>query len=292
MSIIRSYIQRYSDVISIPKIVWTDILEIIIISILLYEILRWVRKTRALALFKGLSVLLLFTLFAVVFHMNTILWIVSKTISVGIIAVIILFQPELRRGLEQLGRNGLFSSISFFDDSGKAKETVYTDQAITEIIRATYEMAKAKTGALIVLEQQVPLGEYEYTGITLDAEISSELLINIFEKNTPLHDGAVLIRPNRIVAATCYLPISNNMGIAKELGTRHRAAIGLSEVSDSVTIIVSEETGKVSLAVDNELYRNIEAVTIRNCILERQKKPIYKKNLKWWKTKNENKGNQ
>lgn len=291
MDVIRLYIQRYIDVLSIPKIGWTDILEIIIISILIYEILLWVRKTRAWALFKGLSILLLFILFALAFHLNTILWIASKTISVGIIAVIILFQPELRRALEQLGRNGLFTSFSFFDDGSKTEETQYTDRAITEIIHATYEMAKAKTGALIVLEQKVPLGEYEHTGIAIDAEISSELLINIFEKNTPLHDGAVLIRPNRVVAATCYLPISNNMGIAKELGTRHRAAIGLSEVSDSITIIVSEETGKVSLAVDNEIYRNIEAATIRNCILDRQKKSMSKKNLIWWKAKNENKRN-
>lgn len=292
MNGMKLYIQRYIDMLSIPGIEWTDILEIIIIAFLIYEILLWVRKTRAWALFKGLSVLLFFTLFAVFFHLNTILWITSKTISVGIIAVIILFQPELRRALEQLGRSGIITSLSFFEDGGNEEEKRYSDRAITEIIHATYEMAKSKTGALIVLEQKVPLGEYEHTGIAIDAEISSELLINIFEKNTPLHDGAVIIRPNRVVAATCYLPISNNMGIAKELGTRHRAAIGLSEVSDSITIIVSEETGKVSLAVDNELYRNIEAVSIRNCILDRQKKTINKKNLKWWKTRNENKRNQ
>lgn len=285
----KFYIQRYIDALSIPKVGWTDILEIIIISVLIYQILMWVRKTRAWALFKGLSVLLVFVLLAVAFKLNTILWIVSKTISVGIIAVIILFQPELRRALEQLGRRGIFATFNFFDDNNKNQEAYYTDRVITEIIHATYEMAKSKTGALIVLENKVPLGEYEHTGIAIDAEISSQLLINIFEKNTPLHDGAVIVRPNRIVAATCYLPISNNMGIAKELGTRHRAAVGLSEVSDSIIIVVSEETGKVSLAMDNEIYRNIEAATIRNSILDRQKKSDYKKNLKWWKAKYENK---
>ncbi|MGN0242980.1 MAG: diadenylate cyclase CdaA [Lachnospiraceae bacterium] len=292
MEQLRSLLGNYWNLLAVPRIAWTDILEIIILSFLLYELLVWFRRTRAWTLFKGILVLFLFTLFAAILNLNTILWLVSNTISVGIIAVIILFQPELRRALEQLGRNGLFSSLSFFDDNRKNEEDRYSDRTITEVIKATYEMAKERTGALIVLENKVALGEFEHTGIAIDAEVSSQLLINIFEHNTPLHDGAVILRPNRIVSATCYLPLSNNTEISKELGTRHRAGLGVSEVSDCITIIVSEETGKVSLAMDGTLYRDIEAVTIRNKVLDRQKKTIHVRSLKWWKDREKHEKNQ
>ena len=190
---------------------------------------------------------------AVLFNMSTILWIANKTLSVGVIAAIVIFQPELRRALEQIGRREFLNN--FFDVKNVEK---FSDENINEITRAAYEMGKHKTGALIVIENEVKLGEYERTGIYLDAEISSQLLINIFEHNTPLHDGAVIIKGDRICSATCYLPLSDNMEISKELGTRHRAAVGISEVSDSLTIVVSEETGTVSYAREGRIVRDVK----------------------------------
>ena len=202
--------------------------------------------------------LLLFALFAAIFQLNTISWLLSNSLGVGITAAIIIFQPELRRALEQLGQR--FSVILFSFSTGEydGRQSVLTEKTINEIVRASYEMGAVKTGALMVIEQNVALGEYVRTGISIDGIVSSQLLINIFEHNTPLHDGAVIIRGNRIVSATCYLPLTDSMDIGKELGTRHRAAVGISEVSDSLTIIVSEETGAVSLAKDGNLYKHLK----------------------------------
>lgn len=239
------------------KITETDIVEIIIISFLIYNILLWVKQTRAWNLLKGIIVVLVFVAVAAFFNMNTILWIAARTINVAVIAIIIVFQPELRRALEQLGQKRFITSFFSFD-SQKNQER-FSERVTNEIVKATYEMAKVKTGALIVIEQDVSLGEYERTGIALDSLVSSQLLINIFEHNTPLHDGAIIVRGDRIVAATCYLPLSDNMELSKELGTRHRAAVGISEVCDALTIVVSEETGNVSIAIGGELYRNVDA---------------------------------
>ena len=178
-----------------------------------------------------------------------------------VIAIVIVFQPELRRALEQLGQKSFFTSLFSFE-SQKNQER-FSERTANEIVKACYEMAKVKTGALIVIEQNIVLGEYERTGIKLDSLVSSQLLINIFEHNTPLHDGAIIVRGERIVSATCYLPLSDNMGLSKELGTRHRAAVGISEVSDALTIVVSEETGNVSIAIGGELYRNVDAEYLR-----------------------------
>ena len=186
--------------------------------------------------------------------------------------MIIVFQPELRKALEELGKKNIVRSIIPFDEQ-KDKNKRFSDRSINEIIRASVEMAKVKTGALIILEQDIVLSEYERTGITLDSIISSQLLINIFEHNTPLHDGAVIIRGDRIVAATCYLPLSDNLGLSKELGTRHRAGVGISEVSDSLTIIVSEETGKISIAIGGKLLRNVDGDLLRKKISEIQGNP-------------------
>ena len=234
-----------------------DIAEIIIITVLIYNILVWIKQTRAWNLLKGIIVVLVIVLIAAMFQMNTILWLASKTINVAVIAIIIVFQPELRRALEQLGQKNFFTSLFSFD-SQKGQER-FSERVTNEVVKATYEMAKVKTGALIVIEQDVNLGEYERTGIALDSMISSQLLINIFEHNTPLHDGAIIVRGERIVSATCYLPLSDNLSLSKELGTRHRAAVGISEVCDALTIVVSEETGNVSIAIGGELYRNVDA---------------------------------
>lgn len=250
-------IEKYLYWLSLPSIGFTDILEIIIISVIVYQMLKWVQLTRAWTLFKGIIILLLFALFAAIFQLNTISWLLSNSLSVGITAAIIIFQPELRRALEQLGRKKIFGNL-FSLGEYEGRQSALTEKTINEIVRASYEMGAVKTGALMVIEQNVALGEYVRTGISIDGIVTSQLLINIFEHNTPLHDGAVIIRGNRIVSATCYLPLTDSMDIGKELGTRHRAAVGISEVSDSLTIIVSEETGAVSLAKDGRLYKNLQ----------------------------------
>ncbi|WP_022750903.1 diadenylate cyclase CdaA [Eubacterium sp. 14-2] len=256
-AMMNSFASKYLFWIDRHSITKTDIAEIIIISFLIYNILVWVKQTRAWNLLKGIIVVLIFVMLAAMFQMNNILWIAGKTINVAVIAIIIVFQPELRRALEQLGQKNFITSVFSFD-SQKNQER-FSERVVSEIVKATYEMAKVKTGALIVIEQDVVLREYERTGIPLDSLVSSQLLINIFEHNTPLHDGAILVRGERVVSATCYLPLSDNMELSKELGTRHRAAVGISEVCDALTIVVSEETGNVSIAVGGELYRNVDA---------------------------------
>jgi diadenylate cyclase len=237
----------------------------------MYYIILWFKKTKAWTLMKGIIIILMVMLTALVFDLKVISAILQSCFSVGIIAIIILFQPELRRALEQLGRKRIIQGVFSFDDH--RKDLHFSDESLDAIIEACYEMGAHCTGALIVMENETPLGEYEKTGIPLDAHITSQLLIQIFEKNTPLHDGAIIIRYDRIVAATCYLPVSANMQISKSLGTRHRAGLGISEVSDSVTIIVSEETGKVSLAIGGEILRGVGKEELRRQLVKIQNKP-------------------
>ncbi len=257
----------------VPHITITDIIEIIILSYLLYHVILWFKKTRAWTLFKGIAVLVLFMGVAAVLQLNTILWIFRNTINVGIIAVIVLFQPELRRALEELGRKNIISDVLIRDDRNDKKDRV-SDKTIQELVSAAIAMSKNKTGALIVIEQNVALGEYESTGINIDAAISSQLLVNIFEHNTPLHDGAVIIRNNRVVAATCYLPLTGRNDLNKDLGTRHRAAVGISEVSDSMTLVVSEENGTISVAKAGVLYRNLDAESLRKQLSSLQTRTV------------------
>lgn len=282
MEQIKKFANDYLRLFSFPEIMPIDIIEIIILSFLVYQVMRWIKNTRAWMLLKGIAVVVVIYLMAVVLQMNTILFIVNKTISVGIIAVIIVFQPELRSALEQLGRKNIF--LSFFSNpASKNQELRFSDKTVNELVRAVFDMGKVKTGALIVIEQEIVLSEYERTGIALDALVSAQLLINIFEHNTPLHDGAIIIRGDRIVSATCYLPLSDNMQLSKELGTRHRAGVGISEVTDSLVIIVSEETGSVSIAIGGELIRNIEAEYLRKKLTYIQKKSIDVKRFRIWK---------
>lgn len=269
MEVVYSLLKEYFYVLSFPKVGLTDILEILIIAFTIYHVSLWVKKTRAWALVKGILILFLCYIIAYLLDMSVILWIFNKTLAIGITALLIVFQPELRKALEELGKKNIVRSIVPFDEQ-KDKNKRFSDKSINEIIRATVEMAKVKTGALIILEKDIVLSEYERTGINLDSAISSQLLINIFEHNTPLHDGAVIIRGDRIVAATCYLPLSDNLGLSKELGTRHRAGVGISEVSDSLTIIVSEETGKISVALGGKLLRNVDGDLLRKQIDELQ----------------------
>lgn len=293
MGAITSWISRMVSF--IPAIRLTNILEILIISVLIYYILIWIRDTRAWTLLKGILVIFAFVLFAYVFQMDTILWLFQNLISVAIISIFVLFQPELRRALEQLGRKNILSSFLNFSSSAAAdeQEAKTVEKTKSEIIKACVEMSKVCTGALIVIEQDVQLSEYERTGIFLDSLVSSQLLINIFEHNTPLHDGAVFVRNNRIVAATCYLPLSDNMLLSKELGTRHRAGVGISEVSDSITLIVSEETGMISIAHDGMLFRGLSQEELREQLSALMKKQDGTKRSRWRRIiKNEKKANE
>ena len=263
MATMGAFWEKASIYLNLPKITMTDVVEILIITFLFYYMLVWIKNTRAWVLLKGIMVILLFVLVAAVFQMNTIIWIAKNTLSVAITAIVIIFQPEIRKALENLGQKNFLTSFFAFDFS-KGEIAKFTDKTINELVKACYEMGKVKTGALIVIEDEIVLSEYERTGIAVDGILTSQLLINIFEKNTPLHDGAVIVRGDRVVSATCYLPLTDTLSIRKDLGTRHRAAVGISEVSDSLTIVVSEETGKVSIAMGGELYRNVDAEFLKN----------------------------
>ena len=279
----RQYMEQYLDLDTL-NITWTDVAEIIILSFIIYQIMIWIKSTRAWTLLKGFAVVLALLAVAAFFHMNTILWIAENFFSLGITALIIVFQPELRRALEQLGEKNILTTIVPFDSSRKTEEMM-TDRTVTELVKACFEMGKARTGALIVIEQSVSLQEYDRTGISLDAAVSSQLILNVFEKNTPLHDGAVILSGNRLRSATCYLPLSDNLNLSKELGTRHRAAVGVSEVSDSLTIVVSEETGSVSVAKNGRLIRNLNQDQLKEQLhaLQAKTEEKEKKKLRLWK---------
>lgn len=278
----NNFIRDYLVKLYIPRITWTDIIEIVIIAFVIYNVMVWIKNTKAWVLLKGIIIVVIFALIAYILNLKTILWIAGKTISVGIIALVIIFQPELRRALEQLGRKKILFGLFRFND-GREKGERFSSKTAEEIVRACFDMGAAYTGALIVIEQDMVLEEYEKTGITVDGLVTSQLLINIFEHNTPLHDGAVIIRGDRVVAATCYLPLSDNNNLNKALGTRHRAGVGISEVTDSMTIIVSEETGKVSLAVGGELIHDIDADSLRNKLEYLRRRTIDVKSFKIWR---------
>ena len=281
-SALYAFMDKYLSWIDKPKIGVTDVIEIIIIAFVLYHIMVWVKNTRAWTLFKGIIVILIFLLIAALFQMNSILWLSGKVVNIAAIALVIIFQPELRNALERLGRKNFLTAFFNFDFQ-KASTVRFSEKTIAEIVKACYEMGKVKTGALIVVEDEIVLTEYERTGIAVDGILTSQLLINIFEKNTPLHDGAVIVRGDRVVSATCYLPLTDSLSLSKDLGTRHRAAVGISEVSDSLTIVVSEETGKVSIALDGELYRNVDAEFLKIKLAYIQKREQDTSKVKSWR---------
>ena len=242
---------------ALPTVHITDVVEIFIITFFFYQVLLWINNTRAWLLLRGILIIMLFFIVASLFRMSTILWLGEKLFNAGVIAIIIVFQPEFRHALEQLGRRNFI--VSFFSGLGKTVEKRFDDRTLNDLVKACYEMGAVRTGALIVIEQEVALTEYERTGIPIDAILTRQLLINIFEKNTPLHDGAILVRGDRVVAATCYLPLTDNMNLPKDLGTRHRAAVGISEVTDALTIVVSEETGMVSVTKEGRLTHDLSS---------------------------------
>ena len=254
----------YSWISFVPKITIKNFLEIAIIAIVIYEVLVWIKNTRAWTLLKGILFILAFFMFAAVMELDTILWLLEKISYIAVTAILIIFQPELRKALEQLGSRNVLTSL--FAQEDEKQNEAFTEKTIHELVRACFEMGKVKTGALMVIERTTKLNEIERTGIQVDGIVTSQLLINIVEHNTPLHDGAVVIRGNRVTAATCYLPLSDNMAISKDLGTRHRAAVGVSESSDSITLVVSEETGRISVASGGQLRRVSDAEDLRGLL--------------------------
>lgn len=259
-----------------PDMDFASAVEILIISFLIYEILIWIKNTRAWSLLKGVVVILAFWLIAAYFHMTTILWIGENMIGFVVTAIVVVLQPELRKALETLGNKDIIPT-NFFAGTKQA-EAAFSDKSIGEIVKACVEMGKCRTGALIVVECKQPLGDFERTGIDVDALVSSQLLINIFEHNTPLHDGAVIVRGNRVASATCYLPLSDNLNLDKNLGTRHRAGLGISEVTDAITVIVSEETGKISVAYKGVLRRGLSGDELREML--KQAQPVENEEMK------------
>lgn len=283
-----NFFDKYLSVLDMPKnIRWEDIAEIIILSFLVYHLMLWIKKTKAWALLKGVIVIMVFILIATIFQMSTIIWIVNNVLGLAVIAIVIVLQPELRRALEQLGKKNIVASLFQFE-TGKNYSERFSDRTVNEIVKASVEMGKVRTGALIVIQQTDSLTEYERTGIEVDAIVSSQLLINIFEHNTPLHDGAVVVSGDRITSATCYLPLSDNMALSKDLGTRHRAGVGISEVTDSLTVIVSEETGKISVAYDGNIYRDLNGDTLKERLTLVQNKIYEEKKIKLWKGRSKN----
>jgi len=253
-----------------PSVTPIVLLEIFIIALIAYRIMLWIKNTKAWMLLKGLLVLVFFIFMAALLQMHTILFLGRQAVNILAIAAVVVFQPELRRALEKLGEKDIFSNINLFDS--KQDNLRFSNRALEEIVTACDKLSSDKTGALIVVEQATMLNEYVSTGIVLDSVISEQILLNIFEGQTPLHDGAVIIRGNRIVAATCYLPLSENMHVSKDLGTRHRAAIGMTEVSDALVIVVSEETGAISVSVGGTLERKISTADLKKHLREIQLK--------------------
>lgn len=261
MSWLESIFSTIQDGISLP--ILSDVLDIAIVSFVIYRFLLLIKGTRAVQLIKGLVILFVVSFISDLLDLITINWILSQFWSMILITIAIIFQPELRRTLEQIGRSNFFKANVF--SSGDAHKT---SLVIDQIVASVINCAKTRTGMLIAIERQTGLNDYIENGIAIDALVSEEFLVNIFVPNTPLHDGAAIIRGNRLVAAACFLPLSDNPYIASNLGTRHRAALGLSEVSDAIVIIVSEETGQISVAKDSKLVRSLDQKSLTQALIE------------------------
>jgi len=248
---------------AMPNFGISSFLDIALIAFALYKLLSWIRQTRAWGVFQGVLFLALIYLIAFIIGMYTTVWLIELIVPTAAIALVVLFQPELRKALERLGKGG--RRIPFLVNLEEERVANSTN-VIEEIITAAKSMASVKTGALIVIEQNTPLGDLETTGVPLDAIVTSQLLLNIFEHNTPLHDGAAIVRQDRVKAATCILPLTSE-NLSSDLGTRHRAAVGVSETSDAYVLVISEETGGISIAKDGKLYRKLNEADMRNMLL-------------------------
>lgn len=242
-----------------------DIVQILLLSYIVYKLILWMQSTRSYTLLRGILFIIAFVVVVNILHMEVIVWLMGNLSVAAITAVVIIFQPELRKVLEQMGHNTVYRYFMLWNRSDDDNYR-FSDHTINELVRASFEMGEVKTGALIVVERETRLDEFVKTGIPVDAVVTGQLLINIFEHNTPLHDGAVIIRNDRVAAATCYLPLSDNMELSKKLGTRHRAGVGVSELTDSLTIIVSEETGSVSYAQSGRLHAAVSPSQLKEAL--------------------------
>jgi len=253
-----------------------SVIDILILAYVIYKLMGWIKQTRAWSLLKGVAVILVIFGLSVLFELYALNWIITNTFSVGLMMIVVIFQPEMRKALEQLGKGKI---VTFFTSVERSDERLST-HTVDEIIVAARKMSTVRTGALMIIEQDVALGDLISTGIPIDAVVSSQLLINIFENKTPLHDGAVIICNNRVAAATCILPLTQSE-VSSDLGTRHRAAIGASEVSDAYCLVVSEETGAISIAKGGMLYRDLSDQDLRSTLTENKKPP--RRKLVLWK---------
>lgn len=244
---------------------WRNILDVAILTVLIYNLIKLVSHTRANSLFKGIVFILALALISDALEINALNWVLQQVLSVGLVFVVVVFQPELRRVLEQLGRSKFARQIF---GANKRPRNTRMELHVQEIVKALNDMSRKKIGALIVIERSTKLGDVIESGTVVDAEISSQLIENIFEPNTPLHDGAMIIRDERIAAAACILPLTDDYSISRELGTRHRAAIGITETTDAVTLIVSEETGIISMTREGKLTRYLDAKSLNILLTE------------------------
>lgn len=277
MNIVISYL---SDFIRLFK--FTDIVDIFIIGIIIYNLLKTIRETRAVQLIKGLVILILTLQISAWLNLNTLNFVLRNTMQIGLFAIVVIFQPELRNILERLGRSKAGDLLAF--NVNAVNSEFQDEKIINEIVDACMNMSHSKTGALIVLERTTKLGDITKSGTPINAEITSSLIENIFVPNTPLHDGAIIIREEKISNAGCLLPLTSNTNLSRELGTRHRAALGVSEISDALVIVVSEETGKISLAVNGTLTRNLSDEALKKALklaLPQAKNDLEK--IKFWK---------
>lgn len=278
MNLIMQYI---GDFFTLLKI--TDIIDIVIVAIIIYNLLKTIRETRAVQLIKGLVILFIALQLSTWLNLTAMNFLLRNTMQIGLFAIVVIFQPELRSMLEKLGRSKAGDLIGFNVSQGQAD---VLENEVSEIVDACMNLSKSKTGALIVIERTTKLGDVIKTGTPINAEITSALLENIFVPNTPLHDGAVIIRENKIFTAGCLLPLTSNTNLSRELGTRHRAALGMSENSDALVIVVSEETGKISLAVNGTLTRNLIDLSLKRALTKGLSSPASKPELdkiKFWK---------
>ena len=276
---LQNFIKNYFNWVSLPEINSINIIEILILTFFVYKVIGWLKNTRAWILLKGILLLLSFYMISFFMDFHVFVWVFEKTISLLFVAVIVIFQPELRKALEDLGTKKITNIKNIFSSKRNMNER-FSNKSIKDIVSALEVLSKSKTGALMLLEQDNSLVDYEKTGISLNADISKELLISIFEDKTPLHDGAIILRNNKIIAATCYLPLSKNLDVNKSLGTRHRAALGASEITDSLTLIVSEETGNISIAKSGELIHNVNKEFLWEELIKVQNKNELTKDLK------------
>jgi diadenylate cyclase len=255
-----SFLDGFSNMIF--RITINDIVDISIVAYIFYKVLMFIKDTRAEQVLKGIVLLLVATQISGMFKLHTLYWILVKALDLGFIAALIIFQPELRAGLEYIGRTNI--NLFYKNNTNQSEETL--NSTIEEIVESLYSLSRQKIGALIIIERQTKIGDIINTGTIIDGDVSRQLLINIFIPNTPLHDGAVVIRDKQIKAAACFLPLTQSKDLSKDLGTRHRAAVGVSEVSDCISLIVSEETGDVSIAKSGKLYRNISKERMTNIL--------------------------